>query len=261
MLGRVHLLYGDLSDLSSLAPDIEQATPETVFHLAWYGVTGSRRNDPEQVNRNVTGSLQLFSLAQQAGCKSWVGIGSQAEYGPYDGLLTEGVPTNPTTVYGVSKLCVGMLTQKLAELAGMRWAWLRLLAAYGPMDDENHLIPAVTRQLLKGERPALTPGEQSWDYLYIEDVAEAIYRVAASQGQGIFNLGSGTAVSVRCIVEQLRDLVDPTLPLGFGEVEYRPDQVMHLQADITKLHEATGWEPETSLAQGLKRTVDWYRNR
>jgi len=135
-----------------------------------------------------------------------------------------------------------------------------LLATYGPKDDIRHLIPTVILKLLASERPALTPGEQRWDYLFVEDAAEAIYRVAVTPNvQGIFNLGSGKAHTVRSIVERIRDLIDPNLPLGFGEIPYRPDQIMHLQADITKLQDATGWSPRVGLDEGLRRTVDWYR--
>ncbi|HUS34651.1 MAG TPA: NAD(P)-dependent oxidoreductase, partial [Verrucomicrobiae bacterium] len=76
-----------------------------------------------------------------------------------------------------------------------------------------------------------------------------------------FNLGSGRAESLRKIVETLRDAIDPKLPLGIGEVPYRPDQVMHLEADISKLTKATGWTPATSLEDGLKQTVAWHRQQ
>lgn len=261
VLGDVEVIRADLSDVAAAGDALAAAAPEVVFHLAWFGVTKEHRNDPQQVTRNVTGSLQLFEAARRAGCRCWVGVGSQAEYGPHHaGALTEELPTRPVTTYGVSKLCVGLLTGELCELAGVRHVWFRLLATYGPKDDERHVIPAVIRQLLAGGRPSLTPGEQRWDYLYVEDAAEAISRAAADETvRGVFNLGSGEAHTVRGIIERVRDLIDPSLPLGFGEVPYRPDQTMHLQADITKLREATGWAPRTALADGLRQTVEWYR--
>ena len=262
-LDGVNVIRADLSGVGDAAADaLSAAAPEVVFHLAWYGVTKEFRNDPRQVTSNVTGSLRLFEAARGAGCRCWVGVGSQAEYGPhYDGPLTEELPTRPVTTYGVSKLCVGLLTRELCELAGVRHVWFRLLATYGPKDDERHLIPAVMRQLLAGERPSLTAGEQRWDYLYVEDAAEALRRAAADETvSGVFNLGSGEAHTVRGIVERVRDMIDPSLPLGFGEVPYRPDQTMRLQADISKLRAATGWAPRTSLEDGLRQTLDWYRS-
>jgi UDP-glucose 4-epimerase len=261
VLDRIDVYRADLADLSGIAAALERFAPEVTFHLAWAGVIGQRRNDAEQITRNVTGSLALFELARAAGCGCWIGVGSQAEYGAHEGILTERTPTEPVTAYGVAKLCVGLLTRRLGEIAGMRAVWVRLLATYGPQDDERRLIPTVIRQLLAGEVPALTPGAQEWDYLYVDDAVEAIYRAAVTDAaRGVYNLGSGDARSVRDIVERIRDLIDPALTLGFGQVPYRPDQVMHLHADIAHLRDAIGWAPSIGLDEGLRRTVEWYRS-
>ena len=121
------------------------------------------------------------------------------------------------------------------------------------------MLPSVILALLRGEKPALTLGEQRWDYLYVEDAVDAIWRAATtSSAQGVFNLGSGEAHTIKSIVERVRDLIDHNLPLGFGEVPYRPDQIMHLQADISRLKQVAGWSPQVSLDEGLRRTVDWF---
>jgi nucleoside-diphosphate-sugar epimerase len=212
------------------------------------------------MTENVAQTLSLFRLTHATGCRTWIGIGSQAEYGPQARSLSEDMPTLPVTCYGAAKLCVGNMLATLCEVAGVRFVWLRLLATYGPKDDVRHLIPSVTLQLLARQRPALTRGEQSWDYLYVEDAADAVLVAAeCERAQGVYNLGSGEAVAVRSIVEKLRDLIDPSLPLGLGELPYREDQLMLLQADISKLHAATGWMPRTSLDDGLERTVAWHR--
>lgn len=144
----------------------------------------------------------------------------------------------------------------------MRFAWLRLFSSYGPKDNPDWMIPYLIGALQRREKPALTLGEQQWDYLYVGDVAEAIYLTALSgTAEGVFNLGSGRVDALRRIIEYIRDLIEPTLPLGFGAVPYRPDQVMHLQSDITKLQRETGWKPRTNLQDGLKKTVDWYLSR
>lgn len=260
VLDRIEVLRADMADLSAVAAMIRTFAPQVTFHLAWSGVTGHYRNDVEQITGNVTNSLALFELVRAAGCACWIGVGSQAEYGYADGVLTEEVSPEPVTAYGVAKLCVGLLTRKLCELAGMRYVWLRLLAVYGPRDDERHLIPTVIRQLLARQVPALTLGEQIWDYLYIDDAVEAITAVAMDDAaEGMYNLGSGDACTVRRLVERLRDAIDPALPLGFGAVPYRPDQVMHLRADISRLRAVTGWTPRVGLDEGLRRTVAWYR--
>lgn len=262
VIEEVTIIQSEMGTGDELLASLKRWKPDAVFHLAWQGVTGGFRNDISQITRNISGSLEVFEASHKAGSRCWIGMGSQAEYGPQDGLLREEMAASPQTAYGTAKLCSGMLTQKLCEMTGIRFLWLRLLATYGPMDDPRHLLPAVIDQLLKGERPSLTAGEQRWDYLYIDDAVEAIARLALeTQQQGIFNLGSGNAETVRAIVEQARDLISPSLPLGFGEIPYRPDQIMHLQADISKLHTATGWSPQIGLVEGLQRTIAWHRDR
>ena len=258
-LDRVRIVRVSLEDAGSLRDKLADETIDVFFHLAWFGVTAEFRNSTEQISTNVVGCLRLWELARDMGCKHWIGLGSQAEYGPYDEVLNEDLPARPTTAYGTAKLACRMLTGKMSEMAGMRHTWVRLLAVYGPGDDPGHLIPTVIQSLRAGKKPALTSGEQQWDYLYIEDAAKALCSIAESRATGTFNLSSGASVRIRDMVERIRDFVDPSLPLGFGEVPYRPDQVMHLKAEISRLHSATGWAPHTSLEEGLRRTVEWFK--
>ena len=104
-------------------------------------------------------------------------------------------------------------------------------------------------------------GDQRWDYLYVEDAANAIYQTAINRDtQGVFNLASGETHAIREIIERVRDLTDPSLRLRFGELPYPPDQQMRLTANIDRLVSATGWRPEVNIEEGLKRTVDWYKH-
>jgi len=256
----VEMLRADIANIEPVRAAIMAAAPEVVVHTAWFGVTRTHWNDARQLRANVVGSLDLVAITQEAGVRCWIGIGSQAEYGPTPAMINEDSPTRPVTAYGVAKLSTGLLTQKMCELAGIRHLWLRLLSIYGPKDDERHLIPTVIRSLLARERPALTAGEQRWDYLYVEDAADAVYAGILSQdARGIFNLGSGTAQSIRCIVESIRDMVDSALPIGFGDVPYPAGQVSHLEVDRSRFSTATGWVPQTSLKEGLQRTLAWHQ--
>ena len=122
------------------------------------------------------------------------------------------------------------------------------------------MLTKVIGQLLAGERPSLTAGAQAWDYLHVADAAEALLRLGtAPRVAGAYNLGSGQARTIRAIVEMTRDLIDPRLPLGFGEVPYRPDQVMHLEADISRLRQDTGWSPAVGLEAGIAGLIQGLR--
>ena len=113
------------------------------------------------------------------------------------------------------------------------------------------MIPQVIRKLLAGEKPSLTAGEQIWDYLYAGDAAEALYRMALYGEHGrIYPVGSGIGQPLHKYIEELRDMIDPSLPLGFGEIPYASGQVMHLEANIAVLKEETGFEPKVTFEEG-----------
>jgi nucleoside-diphosphate-sugar epimerase len=256
---RLTEIVGDLREPRSFAPAVEDFAPDAVAHLAWSGVGNRFRDELSQVDDNLLGSLELLKAAAGAGCKAWVALGSQAEYGPLNARIREDAPTRPTTLYGAAKLSACVLSEQLCRRFGMRFAWLRVFSSYGPGDDPAWMIPGLILSLLRRERPSLTEGTQRWDYIYATDAAEAIYLALKNpEAKGIFNLGSGEARPLRQIVEQVRDIIDPALPLGFGEVAFRPDQVMHLEADTARL-EGLGWRPRVPLEEGLRLTVDWYR--
>jgi UDP-glucose 4-epimerase len=259
-LPQLTVIEGDLTRVDDLFSALEAFKPNIAFHLAWFGVANRFKDDPRQINQNLQSSLRLMELCAAAGCHTWVGLGSQAEYGRVDGVLSEDLPALPETTYGVVKHAVGSVGEKLAAALEMRFVWLRLLATYGPHDDPDHLIPFVVRSMLEGKVPELTAGEQIWDYLYVEDAARALWCVAEqSNARGIFNLGSGQGRTVASIVEYLRGQIDPSLSTGLSRKPYAPQQIMHLQANIERLQAVTGWQPTTSLEEGLAKTVAWYR--
>jgi UDP-glucose 4-epimerase len=258
LLPKVQVIVGGGDLWGKIEAELFDFSPDAFVHLAWDGVLGSERNNPSQW-RNVTTTMKLVKLANRLNVKSFIGLGSQAEYGPCQNKIDEFSPTQPTTLYGISKLSAQLLSESLCKEYRIRYVWLRLFSSFGPKDNTDWLIPYLTKSLIARERPKLTHAEQLWDYIYIEDVASAIRAVLDTEdARGIFNLGSGQAYRLKTIIEKIKDMIDPNLPLGFGEVEYRPDQVMHLQADISRLNKVTGWLPEYDLDQAIKETVAWY---
>ena len=260
VLARVELLAATTKTPKCLREGLLRSRPDTVFHLGWGGVASSYRNDAAMQVANVEDAVQLATLCVDCGVEHFVGAGSQAEYGPRDHEIFESECPSPTTMYGAAKLAAAVLTERLCDLGGVKHSWLRVFSTYGPDDNPDWMIPSLIRQLGRGVRPALTAGEQRWDYLYVDDAAAAFAAVAKARVGGIYNLGSGEAIPLRGLIERIRDIIDPSLDLGFGEIPYRPDQVMHLQANIDKLKANTAWAPETPLEKGLSATIRWFNS-
>lgn len=256
---RLKIVHCDLADFEKL-PDLIRNPCDALFHFAWAHTIGPGRNDmPVQIS-NIRYAINAVRAAAALGCNVFVGAGSQAEYGRVEGLLRPETPCFPENGYGMAKLCAGQMSRTEAHKLGMAHIWARILSVYGPHDGQNTLISTAIRQLLAGQCPALTAGEQLWDYLYAADASEALYGMACCGRDGaVYPLGSGERRPLREYIAILRDAIDPALPLGLGEIPYGPGQVMHLQADITDLHRDTGFTPKTEFAVGIEKTIEWMR--
>lgn len=231
------------------------------FHLAWAHTQRPALDDPRLQHENIEYTLQAALLAQRLGCAAFVGVGSQAEYGRHEGVISTDAAIRPDTAYGVCKYAAGRLAQKLCAAGGIRFCWARVFSAYGPWDRPDTMISHCLQTLLRGEKPSLTPCGQMWDYIYMEDAARALLLIGETGRDGaVYNVGGGNARPLREYAEILRDCVDPALPLGIGERPYAPGQVMRLCADISALTRDTGFLPQISFLQGIQQTIQWYRN-
>lgn len=236
----------------ALARALRAFAPEALLHAGWIGVRGAARADPAQA-RNVAAAVELLEAAAEAGARRAVGLGSQAEYGPLRGPLREDECPRPASLYGAAKLAAGHLWLALAERRGLSAAWVRVFSVYGPGERSGTLVPDLVRALAAGKPFPLSACTQPWDYLYEDDAAEALARALARPDvQGILNLASGEARPLVEAVTRLRDLVAPDAPLLLGAM---PGAAAGLEADVSRLRAALGWEPVVPLEEGLRRCV------
>lgn len=166
------------------------------------------------------------------GCHTFVGAGSQAEYGRVEGVLKPNTPAFPEMGYGIAKLCAGQMTREHAHQLGLRHIWMRILSVYGPNDGTQSMVMSTIKKLPKGEIPKFTQGEQMWDYLF-----------------------SGDARSLAEYIEDIRDVVNPNGKIELEVIPYAPRQVMYLQADIEELVKDTSWSPKETFKKGIEKTL------
>jgi UDP-glucose 4-epimerase len=257
----IHKVFCDLQEIKNL-PTLISVPCDAFFHFAWLGTENpNNRMNMSLQEENIRYALQAVSAAREIGCKVFVGAGSQAEYGRVSGIIHPDTPTFPVSGYGMAKLCTGQMTRETCKQYGIRHIWPRILSIYGPHDGGHTLISTVIDSLLKGKKPALTAGEQIWDYLYAGDAAEALIRMALLGHDGsVYVLGSGKTRKLREFMEIIRDTIDSKLPLGIGEIPYYPDQAMHLEADITSLYKDTKWLPTTEFTEGIRMLIEERKN-
>lgn len=263
---RIHKISIDMKDIRRLPSVLkEQGLDEDIelfFHFAWDGTHGDSRNDSDIQIENVRTCVEAVRTAKDLGCISFLGAGSQAEYGRVaDGVsLAPDTPVNPVTGYGMGKLAAGKFSRIEAGKLGIKHVWVRILSVYGPFDGMHTMVMSGIGNLLEGRKASYTKGEQLWDYLYCKDAARAFYLAAVKgKNNAVYPVGSGKVRPLKDYITDIRDTVNPDAPLGFGEVDYYPDQVMYLCADISDLTADTGFVPEYGFSEGIKETVEWYK--
>jgi len=256
----VHIIEADLSQLLS-AKDMLPDDCEVFYHLGWAGCVPELRNDMDVQAANIRYTLDAVRLAQACGCHTFVGAGSQAEYGRVEGLLRPDTPAFPEIGYGMAKLCAGQMSRVLAHQLGLKHVWARILSVYGPYDSEHTMIMSAIRSLLNGQKPSFTKGEQLWDYLYSVDAAGILLALGSERSVdgAVYCVGSGQVLPLKSYIEIIRDSIDPQLPLGIGDIPYSENQVMHLCADTTAIVRDLGYSYRFDFLEGIKATIEWYK--
>ena len=259
-VGKLQIVEASLYELPSLRDRLGWEH-DAFFHFGWGYTFGTGRNEAGKQEENIKATIDAVHLAYEAGCKSFIGAGSQAEFGYVNGQrLDDSLPKNPVTGYGIAKLAAGRLAALECQHLGMKFNWARILSCYGPGDNDYTMVMSAVKGMLRGERMQFTPGIQVWDYIYSEDCAKAFINIVEKGiDQKNYTIGSGEQRQLKDYIYAIRDAIDPSLEVGIGEREYNPDQVMHLVADISDLVNDTGYKPETSFEEGIKRTIDWAR--
>lgn len=255
----VTLKYCALDELATLENDTGKIY-DVFYHFAWAGTTGPARNDMYLQNLNVRYALDAVGAAKRFGCTTFIGAGSQAEYGRVEGVLKPDTPTFPEMGYGYGKLCAGLMTRDYAKQLGLKHIWCRILSIYGPNDGMQSLVMSVIDAVSKGNVPKCTKGEQQWDYLYSADAAKAFRLMAENGVDGkTYVLGSGQVRPLSHYIQNICEETTPGSTADFGAIPYPAKQVMYLCADITSLREDTGFIPEYSFTEGIRETIRWCR--
>jgi nucleoside-diphosphate-sugar epimerase len=250
----------DLRDLSHLRRVVRSCRPETIFHLAAFGVQSRHKDRNLILTDNLQATLNLLEALSDHDYRSFVYSGSSAEYGVKQGPIGEDDPITPRTDYGVAKAACTLLCQS-ESLRGRPISIVRIFTAYGPWEAPPRLVPYVMECCRNNMPPRLTSGRQQRDFIHVQDVVELLQVAAmhpAARGR-ILHAATGRLHSVREVVEHLVDLSGTQVRPQFGVLENRADEPEAWSASIEVTSALTGWRPRLGLKDGLKQAWDWYR--
>jgi UDP-glucose 4-epimerase len=256
--GAVHWKATDLSDTEGTLALVRQVKPDLIFHLASH-VSGSRGLDVvlPTLHANLVSTVNILVAAAEVGCGRVLLAGSLEEPDSKD---PQPVPVSP---YAAAKFAAGAYGRMFHSLHGVPVVMLRIFMVYGPgQRDETKLVPYVITSLLRGESPELSSGTRLVDWVYVDDVVDAlIASTATEQALGeTLDVGSGSLTPIRGVVEEIVRLLRPAVEPRFGALPDRPKERIRV-ADIDRAQAVLGWAPRTPLNDGLAATVDWYSAR
>ncbi len=244
----------DLADRDAVKQLFESAKPKIVLHLASH-VAGSRDLSlvAPTLRDNLCSTVHLMEAAVQTGCRRFVQVGSLEE----PELLDE----PPSSPYAAAKAAAATYAALFHHLYDLPVVTARVFMVYGPgHQDEQKLVPYVIRSLLGGQTPSFSSGTRPVDWVYVEDVAEGLIRLATTPGvEGLrIDLGTGELHTVRQMVECLFEAAGTAEKPTFGGLGDRASEQIR-RADAQRTRTLLGWAPDKELAQGVAQTFAWFR--
>ena len=245
---------------------IAHQKPEIIYNLAAQpSVVVSIDNPVLDAEVNIIGSLNVMTGALGAGTQKVIFAGSGGTlYGVPESVPTrEGHPQHPLSPYGVAKKAVGDYLYYFREIQGLEYSVLALANVYGPRQDphgEAGVIAIFSNKLLAGERPTIFgDGEQTRDFVFVDDVCDAFVRAGQKGGGLIMNIGTGVETSVQQLFDTMASVAGFAEPARYAA--QRPGELRRSVLDPGRADIHLGWKPWTDIETGLRRTSDWFRSR
>ncbi len=258
----VEVLAGDVRDAERVFTAVEGS--DVVFHLAaLIGIPYSYVAPESYVQVNVTGTHNVASACRRAGVRRLVHTSTSETYGTALQVpINESHPLQPQSPYSASKIGGDMMALSFFHAFGLPVAVVRPFNTYGPRQSTRAVISTILAQLHNGATElSLGSVSPTRDFTYVEDTAAGFMAVAECDkalGQ-VVNIGSGSEISIGDLVELLIKITGSSATITTDELRIRPpgSEVERLLCDNTRAREWTGWAPQVSLEEGLKRTSEW----
>lgn len=236
--------------------------PQIVFHYAaQIDVRKSVENPIEDAKINILGTLNILENCKKNKVKKIIFASSVGVYGDSKKLpLKENYPLNPISPYPITKLAIEKYLNYY-QSQGLDFVSLRYSNIYGPRQistGEGGVIAIFIDKLLKGEKPTIFgDGNQTRDFLYVDDAIEAAIKALKAPSGSIYNVGTGKEITINNLLKLLSSILDvKTKPISRP---LRKGEIIRSRIDYSKARRELGWKPEYSLEKGLQKTIGWFK--
>lgn len=255
------VVKGDIRDRAALCRMLNAYRPRTIYHLAaLHFIPYCNAHPEETLAVNVIGTQSLLDACRAVPPEQFVFASTAAVYPIREGANAEESLLDPIDVYGFSKVFGEMLVRRFAAETGVVCTVGRFFNAYGAGETNPHVIPEIIAQLQQGDRVVLGSLIAKRDYIYVEDLTDALEQFirAKHSGYEVYNIGTGMEYSVGEVIAIMETILGRALVVEQVSQRMRSVERLHLLADISKIRQHLGWQPRFSLREGLMHTLHAY---
>ena len=250
----------DISDAAALEAAAQSGNYDTFIHFAWAGSAGPARVDYNLQMKNALTTVECLKTAKKLGCKRFVCAGSIMEKEVEAAVHDQGSRPGMGYIYGMGKHIAHCLCKSVAADIGIELVWPMITNAYGAGELSPRFVNTTIRKIIQGEPRQFTSGTQSYDFVYVTDVARAFYLIAKN-GRPFceYMIGSSTARPLKeFIIEMVRSLAPDRQPI-FGDIPFTGTNMPLSTFDCTDTERDCGFRAEVSFAEGTRMTMDWLK--
>lgn len=250
----------DISDSAALESIADAGIYDTFVHFAWAGSAGPARVDYNLQMANALNTVECLKIAKKLGCSRFVCAGSIMEKEVEAAVHDQGSRPGMGYIYGMGKHIAHCLCKSVAADIGIELVWPMITNAYGAGELSPRFVNTTIRKIIKGEPLQFTAGTQSYDFVYVTDVARAFYLIAKN-GRPFceYMIGSSTARPLReFIIEMVHSLAPDRQPI-FGDIPFTGTNMPLSTFDCSDTERDCGFRAEIGFAEGTRLTMDWLK--
>ncbi|MDB3901849.1 NAD-dependent epimerase/dehydratase family protein [Flavobacteriaceae bacterium] len=251
----------DIDPEKSWKEKVINLSPTHIIHCAWIGVEVCERDDIKIQTENISFLADLLEISKTINLTQFIGLGSQAEYGILKAKVSEHNIVNPVSAYGATKVASQQILKTFCNSNKIKWIWLRLFSFIGEHENNNWLIPSLIDKIIKSEVMDMTPGEQKYSYMFVNDFALIILKIINSNVvPGIYNVSGDEVISLKELVNLIGEKLRLSPKINWGVLPYRISQSMHIEGNTYELRKQIGDYKLTSISDAIERVVTHHKN-
>ncbi len=252
----------DFHDKALLKEVISHIKPDIIYHLAAYGGYPFQEDLTKMLNGNIVSTVNILEASKDIGYKIFINFGSSSEYGFKKKPMKETDVLEPGSFYAATKASGTYLCRVFGNIYQKPIVTVRPFSVYGPYEEPTRLIPSSIVACLKGKDLKLTKGDQKRDFIYIGDFLDGLFAITHNPEKvagKVINLGTARQYSVNEVVTLIKKITNSKSKLIWDAYQPRSWDTNYWVADIKLAKKLLNWEPETSLEEGLQKTIAWFK--